>query len=355
MTLSRRAVLAGAAGLGLAAGQAAASGTDPLRIGRLIARNYLKRSDIMLYDTGSVRGVHYAEAATAYGALKFAGMTSDKDLIAGVAARYRRVLDEKIVNTANHVDVNAFGIWPLELYRQTGDFDALQQGLSLADGQWVNVGADGLTSQTRFWIDDIWMIGMLQVEAFRATRKPVHLDRAAREVDAYVRRLQLANGLFYHGDQAPFSWGRGNGWVAVGLAEVLSDLPADDSRAASLRDGYRRMMDALLTYQGQDGLWRQIVDRPDSWAESSCSAMFAYAMALGVKRGLLSGEAYDKARRRAWRALCRRLQPDGQLAGICVGTAQSADVQYYLDRPVVTGDLHGQAPMLWLAGVMAEA
>ena len=56
---------------------------------------------------------------------------------------------------------------------------------------------------------------------------------------------------------------------------------------------------------------------------------------------------------RAWSGLSRELQPDGRLRGVCVGTGQSADAQYYLERPVVTGDLHGQAALLWTAAELA--
>lgn len=354
MTLSRRAILGGGAGLAFATPVAAAS-RDPASVGRKIARDYLGRAELMRYDSGDVHAVHYAEAATAYGAAKLGGLIQDRALVDGVATRYLRLADENIPNTANHVDANVIGVWPLELYRQTGDFDDLKQGLALADGQWTDLRDDGLTKQTRFWIDDMWMIGALQVQAFRTTRRPVYLDRAGRELAAYVTRLQQPNGLFFHGPEAPYSWGRGNGWVAAGLAEVLSELSQDHPSYTVLRNGYGRMMEALLRFQAPDGMWRQLVDRPQAWAESSCTAMFGFAMAAGVKRGLLSGRAYDDAVRNAWKALCKRLGRDGRLADICIGTGQSGEMQFYLDRPKVTGDLHGQAPMLWLACALVES
>ncbi len=353
MTLSRRAILAGGAGLAIATPVEAAS-RDPASVGRKIAREYLARADLMRYDSGDVHAVHYAEAATAYGAAKLGGLIQDRALVDGVAARYRRLTTENIPNTANHVDANVIGVWPLELYRQTGDFDDLKQGLALADGQWTTLRDDGLTMQTRFWIDDVWMIGALQVQAFRTTRRPIYLDRAARELAAYVTKLQQQNGLFFHGPEAPFPWGRGNGWVAAGLAETLSELPSDHPAWPVVHASYMRMMEALLRFQGEDGMWRQLVDRPGAWAESSCTAMFGFAMAAGVRRGLLSGGGYNAAARKAWKALCNRLGHDGRLSDICVGTGQSADMQFYLDRPKVTGDLHGQAPMLWLACALLE-
>ena len=81
--------------------------------------------------------------------------------------------------------------------------------------------------------------------------------------------------------------------------------------------------------------------------------MFGFAIARGVKRGILAGPACRRAVARAWAALAARVGPDGKLAGICIGTGQSPDAAYYLGRPTVTGDLHGQAALLWFAAEIA--
>ena len=109
------------------------------------------------------------------------------------------------------------------------------------------------------------------------------------------------------------------------------------------------MMAALLAYLGPSGLWNQLVDRPDAWPETSGSAMFAFAFLRGVNLGLLPAAPYRSAALSSWSALAQHVDGDGRLRGVCVGTGQSADAQYYLDRPVVTGDLHGQAALLWTA------
>ena len=93
-------------------------------------------------------------------------------------------------NTANHVDANVYGILPLELFIQNKEEKYFKQGIELADGQWLNPLPDGLTAQTRYWIDDIYMIGCLQVQAYRATGKMIYLERAALEIDSYIQKLQ---------------------------------------------------------------------------------------------------------------------------------------------------------------------
>lgn len=323
--------------------------SSPVEVGKLLINDLLSRPEFMFYDTPDVFAVHYAEACTGYGAVKLAGMIQDKVLLQQLKDRYDRVTDEKLRNTANHVDVNVYGILPIELYLQTREHKYLEQGLELADGQWKDTLSGGLTSQTRFWIDDIYMIGALQVQAYRATGNLTYINRAALEINAYIEKLQQPNGLFFHGSEAPFYWGRGNGWVAAGLAEVLSELPKTNLYYGSILDAYTKMMETLVHYQDETGMWHQLIDHKESFRESSSTAMFAYAMSKGIKYGFLRKELYTDACVKAWNALTTYLDSDGKIREVCVGTGQSKEIEYYLDRPRTTGDLHGQAPMIWLA------
>jgi hypothetical protein len=336
-----------------AAAQRPALEPSPARIGALAAQDLLGRRDFMRYDVGEVHALHYAEVAAAYGALRLAAATHDRALKRQILARYRRTTS--FPNTLNHVDANVFGVWSLELSRQrlAGPAD-LADGVRMAEGQWGETGVDGLSLQARYWIDDVWMIGALQIEAWRATHRQEFLDRAALTARLYVARLQQPNGLFHHGPDAPFFWARGNGWVAAGLTEILSELPPDHPDYPAIVAGYRRMMAALLANQAGDGMWRQLIDHPQAWKETSGTAMFGYAMAVGVRRGILTDPAYGVAVRRAWAGLAGYVGPDGRLSQVCVGTGQSRDAGYYLGRPTVTGDLHGQAALLWFAAELAR-
>lgn len=300
--------------------------------------NLLSRDGFMYYHVDDVHAIHYAEACAALGALRLAGLLDDSDRLDRLVKRYS--ITE--VNTANHVDANVWGIVPLELYNHTGDRSFLEQGLFFADGQWKAPLENGMTNQTRFWIDDIYMIASLQAQAFRATGESIYLERAALEVEAYVKKLQRPEGLFYHGPDAPFFWGRGNGWVAVGLAELLSVLPKEHGRYPVIAEAFALMTKALCAHQRADGMWNQLVDKEYAWPESSASAMFAYALAIG-------GDRSDRSRSDcALDTLVGLLDAGGNLADICAGTGQSRDERFYLERPRITGDLHGQAALLWL-------
>jgi rhamnogalacturonyl hydrolase YesR len=321
----------------------------PAAVGEGLVRDLLGRDDFMWYDIQEFSGLHYAEINTAFGALRFLERTGDREALQRVLARYDDVPGLDALAVAGHVDASVYGILPLQAYLLTGQERQLERGLRFADRQWADPRPDGLSRETRFWIDDVWMVNSLQVQAYRATRDPVYLDRAALQTEAYLERLQQANGLFHHGEGSPFFWGRGNGWVAAGLAELLTVLPADHPRYRVIVAGYRQMMEALLRYQAPGGMWRQLVNDPEAWGESSGTAMFGYAMAVGVRQGLLPADPYRAAYRKAWSALAEHLDADGRLTEICVGTGKGTDRQYYLDRPRETGDFHGHAPLLWFA------
>jgi unsaturated rhamnogalacturonyl hydrolase len=322
---------------------------SPETVGRMIIDDLFTRVDLMMYISEQCTGVHYAEACVGFGAARYAGLTNDSSTIAKLSKRYMKVIDDGIVNTANHVDVNVYGILPLELYMQTREKKFFDQGIDLANLQWKNPLPSGLTNQTRYWIDDVWMIGSLQVQAYRATGQETYLVRAALEIDSYLQRLQQSNGLFYHGERAPFFWGRGNGWAAAGLAELLSELPETNPHYSSILEGYRRMMNALLQHQAEDGMWRQLIDKEESWKETSSTAMFGYAISVGVKKGILSELEFTTAYQKAWLSLVNYVNDEGKVTDVCPGTGQSNDMEFYLERPRTTGDLHGQAPVLWFA------
>ena len=205
------------------------AGDSPLEVGRKIVQNMIPRW------IPTRPGVHYAEDSTWYSALEFAKLTNDPAMTAALVKRYDPWRTEegqqKLISWELHVDHNIFGIVPLELYIRTKDPQYLPLGKKLADQQWAKPTPEGLSGETRFWIDDMYMITILQVQAYRATGDKVYLDRAALEMVAYLDKLQKPNGLFYHGPEFPFFWGRGNGWVAGGMAELLSELPKNHPSA----------------------------------------------------------------------------------------------------------------------------
>ena len=119
-----------------------AEANSPEVIGKKITVDLLGRPDFMMYNYNNVVSVHYAEACAGFGAVRLAGILKDSEMLTKLSNRYARGLDEHIINTADHVDANVYGILPLELYLQTKEEKFLRQGLELADGQWKNQRLD---------------------------------------------------------------------------------------------------------------------------------------------------------------------------------------------------------------------
>ena len=257
-----------------------------------------------------------------------------------------------------------FGSLPLDMYRVTKDKKYLYLGLPYADSQWeVPANAKpkekewaekGYSWQTRLWIDDMYMITIVQTHAYKVTKDRKYIDRAAKEMVMYLDELQRPNGLFYHAPDVPFYWGRGNGWMAAGMSELLCCLPKKHKDRARILEGYQKMMKSLKEYQNADGLWNQLIDKSDCWTESSGSAMFTFAFIMGVKNGWLDAEEYAPAARKAWLALVPYVNEKNQVREVCVGTNKKNDLQYYYDRPRRTGDYHGQGPVLWCTVALLE-
>jgi rhamnogalacturonyl hydrolase YesR len=350
-------------------------GQSPQEIGKRVAEHFVIQPHGNM-GKPSNRGIIYPEACAWYGALTFAALSGDKDLSARLAARFEPLFttEANLLPTANHVDPSMFGAVPFELYIETRDPRYLAIGKTIADRQWApppegwppatmqpadraiaeEAVAKGLSSQTRFWIDDMWMITILEVQAFRATGDTVYLDRAAKEMSAYLDRLQQPNGLFFHAPDVPFFWGRGNGWFAAGMAEMLRSLPDGHPEHARILAGYNKMMKTLLATQSDTGLWRQLIDKPESWPETSGSAMFTFAMITGAKNGWL-GKDYAAAARKGWLGLCANIDDNAEIHEVCEGTNKKNDYQYYIDRKRNVGDLHGQAPVMWCASALLRA
>lgn len=342
-------------------------GSSPQEIGNHLAERYLATPHTMygnITSTDLPTQITYPDVCTWLGSLWFAEATNNTDLIIRLETRFTPLFDAEkhLLPLPNHVDNNVFGSVPFELYLQTGKKEYLDLGLFYADTQWVlpdsaspeqKAYADrGYTWQTRIWIDDMFMITAVQAQAYRATGDIKYIDRAAREMVLYLDTIQLDNGLFYHSPEAHFSWGRGNGWMAAGMAEILRAMPAGHPQRPRILDGYEKMMAALLKHQADDGMWRQVIDDPEFWKETSSTAMFTYAMITGVKNGWLNEKTYGAAARKAWLALVTYINDEGNLTEVCEGTGTSSDRNHYVNRRRITGDLHGQAPVLWCAAAL---
>ncbi|MDD3036267.1 glycoside hydrolase family 88 protein [Bacteroides sp.] len=337
-------------------------GCTPEEVGKRLAYRFIGENHALHVG----KWISYPETFYWTGALKYAALTKDKGLIKLLQNKFDLLFtkEKALLPIMNHVDLNMFGSLPLEFYWVTKDNRYLELGLPYADTQWEvpenakpkekEWDGKGYSWQTRLWIDDMYMITIVQTQAYKVTKDQKYLDRAAKEMVLYLDELQRPNGLFYHAPDVPFYWGRGNGWMAAGMAELLRYMPKDHKDRPRILQGFQTMMESLLRYQTPNGIWNQLIDQPDCWAETSGSAMFTFAFINGVKHGWLDAKKYAPAARKAWIALVSYINVKSQVSEVCVGTNKKNDKQYYYDRPRNIGDYHGQAPYLWCVVALLE-
>lgn len=204
------------------------------------------------------------------------------------------------------------------------------------------------------WPDDLYMGGVFLVRWGVYNHELKFIDDAASNIIHQAALEADTDGLWFHGyfvsekQHAPFKWGRGNGWVTVTLVETLSAMPENDPLRPRLLEILRKQIAGLEKVQAPDGMWRQVLDKPELWEETSCTAMFAYSIARAVNRGWIDASNLAVARK-AFAALARRVTADGVVTGTCQGTNIGRDLDYYIKRERPDDDPHGRGPVL-LAG-----
>lgn len=338
-------------------------GSTPLEVGNRIANKFIVTPHTRFGNPRAEKApnyITYPDACAWLGALWFGKVTKNEPLLDKLKDRFEPLFstEQKMLPRMNHVDHNVVGAVPLELYIQKkGDQRYYDLGMRYADTQWEapvdatpeqKAYADkGYSWQTRIWIDDMFMITTIQSQAYRATGDRKYIDRAAREMAMYLKKIQRPNGLFYHSPEAPFFWARGNGWMAAGMAQLLSILPKDNSDRTTIMEAYKKMMNTLKQNQDPDGMWHQLIDEPASYKETSGTAMFTYAMIVGVKHGWLDKKEYGTAARKGWLALVTYINENDEITNVCEGTNIKNDKNHYMNRKQITGDLHAHAPLLW--------
>jgi len=204
------------------------------------------------------------------------------------------------------------------------------------------------------WCDDLYMACPFLVRWSQYTGDSRYLDDAAQQIIHQAALLQDTDGVWYHAyylaehRRSTVKWGRANGWVVVALAEVLSALPPDHPARAQLLAILQKDYAGLKPLQASSGMWRQVLDHPELWEETSCTAMFAYGFARAAHRGWIEPGAVDVARR-AFTGISAQVMPDGSVNGTCIGTGIGPDLAFYVARKRPPDDLHGRG-VVQLAG-----
>lgn len=159
-------------------------------------------------------------------------------------------------------------------------------------------------------------------------------DDALSQIEKHLAILRDGEKPFYihcqenlGGSRSKGSWARGNGWVMMTYAEILSVLDKSDSQYEKLSDDFKSLAQALSKYQSSNGLWRTIIDDESAYEETSASAMYLFAYLRGKKLGVFGSE-YDALVDKCIQGLSSHVDNEFKFLGVSEGTWPGT-IEYY--------------------------
>ena len=322
---------------------------DPFEVGRDLARTNGRTLQPVVY----MRGVALS------GRLRLAlldperagGVDDVASLVAPVVADPRRAF-----GAAPEAPELAAILWAEEMAALTGDrrySDALVAAMT-----YFQARGDGEAPQplnTNFIVEDHFFASAVIGRGAQAMGDTNASSYMAALVQFLLEAgIQEEDGLFKHSRFGPIHWGRGNGFAAIGLAECLTYMPMGQRGRDQVVDMFRRHMEALKPLQQHSGMYCQVIDFPGSYQELTATCMIGYAMARGIRLGLLD-DSYRQTVELAWRAATERIDAAGNVVDGCTGTGVMDGLRSYLDRPANSGyDDRTGSMALWFAAEMAR-
>lgn len=254
-------------------------------------------------------------------------------------------------------NIGTIGMNMCELYRLTGDKDALSclRELDACMHKRILRFEDGAFYRgATMWADDVYMCCPMLARMGQVFQERKYFEECVTQIRGFKKRLwrsdaKLFSHIFFVNENCPneISWGRGNGWIFLSLADILPRIPDDVDGKDELLAIFREFAESLMNYQDADGLWHQVLDQQDSYQETSATTMFLWGMSRGVNQGILSKEKYAACVKRTYEGLLKfKIDSQGNVHDVCRGSGCSMDVEYYKTLKAVTNDDHGTGLIL---------
>ena len=221
--------------------------------------------------------------------------------------------------------------------------------------------SDGTLARNRpqkntLWLDDLYMSVPALAQMGKLTGDKKYYDDAIKQVLQFSTRMFNDNlNIYMHGwvqgmqPHPEFHWARANGWAIMAMTELLNVLPENYSGREKVLHQLQLHIKGLAPLQSGKGFWHQLLDRNDSYLETSATAIYAYCIANAINKGWIDAKAYGPACILAWDAITTKVNDIGQVEGTCVGTGMAFDPAFYYYRPTNVFAAHGYGPVL-LAG-----
>ena len=331
-----------------------------------------------VFESGVFRLISY-EWGVAYGAMllageatndsKFTGYTTKRmELISSVAKYFkanqsgqqgnnpvRSVLDPRALDDAGSMCAAMIKTFSITKNQDLRPF--IDNYIDFISNKQQRL-TDGTLSRNRplpdaLWLDDLYMSVPALAQMGKLTGERIYFDDACRQIIQFSQRMfDEDKGIFMHGwiqnmDVHPeFFWARCNGWALLAMSELLDVLPENHPSRTEILNLLRSHIAGLASYQSGTGFWHQLIDRNDSYLETSATAIFTYCIAHAVNKGWIDYRAFGPVAVLGWNAVQTKVNDQGQVEGTCVGTGMAFDPAFYYNRPVNTAAAHGYGPVI---------
>lgn len=235
----------------------------------------------------------------------------------------------------------------------------------------------------QMWLDGVYMGAPFYARYAKKYNEPESFD----EIALWITNVEKVTrdedtGLLYHGwdesrEQAwadnttgcsPHFWGRGMGWYAMALVDVLDYFPKNHDGYGEVVNIIQRLAKAIVKYQDEDtGLWYQVVNMPNgegNYLEGSASAMFSYFLLKAVNQGYLDSEKYLPKAKKAYEGMIEHLitiddssnltiSPVCAVAGLGGDPYRDGSYEYYINEKQRDNDPKAVGPFI-LASLQYE-
>ncbi len=204
------------------------------------------------------------------------------------------------------------------------------------------------------WLDDMFMGVPAIANMGKLTGETKYYDEAIKQIMLFADRMFMPEkGLYRHGwveamnPHPAFHWGRANGWALLTKVEVLDAIPEGYPGREKVLALLQAHIAGLCSLQSSEGLWHQLLDRNDSYLETSASAIYVYCMAKAINEGWIDMLAYGSQTMLGWHGVTTKVNERGEIDGTCVGTGMGYDPAFYYYRPVNKAAGHGYGPLIY--------
>lgn len=340
--------------------------------------NYKKGNQDIIFEPGAFRLTSYEWGVTYAGMLLASKATGEKyfadysnkriQLITDIAANYneKNIKDQDMLKTLHPEALDFAGALCAAFIK------AKKEGLKANIDPLVNNYIDFISNKqfrlkdgtlarnrpqdNTLWLDDMFMSVPALAQMGSYTGNTKYFDDAVKQVNQFSERMfNNQKGIYMHGwvesmeVHPQFHWARANGWAVMTMVELLEVLPKNHPGYAQVLAQLQKHIAGLVQYQDGTGFWHQLLDRNDSYLETSATAIYTYSIARAINRGYVDKMTYAPAVLLAWNAVASKVNEKGQVEGTCVGTGMAFDPAFYYHRPVNVFAAHGYGPVL-LAG-----